>query len=165
MATIKQLPTAPRTKVFRAIISILKNDPVLSSVIRPPNFRAWSGGSHETVEFTYSSAPAIRITPTNGPDLWKFPSAQVGLLFLNVDLLIPGTDADDQLNLWWALEKAIYPSSFPAQAAIAAQLQAAGSYDGLVEFSQPAFDATPQERFFAATGQMKIKVLNSLTAG
>jgi hypothetical protein len=158
MATIKQLPVSPRTKVFRAITAILQRDPVLSSVVRPPNFRAWAGASHDNAEFTFSSSVSIRITPTNGPESWKFPDAFTGWLFLNVDMLIPGTDADDELNLWWSIERAIYPEDFAARSAIVAALQQAGAYSGLCEFSQPAFDATPQNRFFAATGQIKIQV-------
>ncbi len=123
MSTIKQLPVSPRTKVFRAITGILAHDPVLSSVVRPPNFRTWSGASHDTIDFTFSSTPSIRITPTNGPDTWKFPDA------------------------------------LPGAAKIVAKLQQAGAYSGLCEFSQPAFDASPQDRFFAATGQIKIEVI------
>jgi hypothetical protein len=163
MATIKQLPVSPRTKVFRAITGILQRDPVLSSVIRPPNFRTWSGGQHDNTEFTYSSSPSIRITPTNGPEAWKFPDAFMGWLFLNVDMLIPGTDADDELNLWFAIERALYPEDFNARAAIVASLQQAGAYSGLCEFSQPAFDAAPQNRFFAATGQIKIQITLQLS--
>jgi hypothetical protein len=163
MATLKQLPVAPRTKVFRALVGILQHDPVIQSVVRGPNFRAWNGSSHDTMDFTFSSTPSIRITPTCGPDQWKFPSAQTGDLYLNVAMLIPGTDADDQFNLWWALELAIYPDNFAARAAIVAKLQAAGSYDGLVSFSQPAADPNPSDRFFAASGQMKITVLNQIS--
>jgi hypothetical protein len=163
MATIKQLPTSPRTKVFRTLDNILRRDPVLSSVIKPESFRSWAGKSHDNLEFTFSSAPGIRLTPTNGPELWKFPDAFVGDLFIKVEMLIPGTDADDQLNLWWAIERAIYPDTFPLQQANVAALQQAGAYTGLTEFSQPAFDEAPQDRFFAAIGQMKIQVVLQLT--
>jgi hypothetical protein len=163
MATIKTLPVGARTKVFRAITAILRRDPVLSSVVRPQNFRDWAGASHDTIEFTFSSSVAIRITPTNWPETWKYPDAFKGWLFLNVDMLIPGTDADDELNLWQAIERALYPEDFAARSAIVAALQQAGAYSGLCEFSQPAFDPTPQNRFFAATGQIKIEVTLQLS--
>lgn len=87
----------------------------------------------------------------------------VGPLFLNVDMLIPGTDADDELNLWWAIEHALYPQSFAAQQANVAALQLAGANTGLCMFSQPAFDPTPSDKFFAATGQIKIDIRLQLT--
>jgi hypothetical protein len=158
MATIKQLPVSPRTKVFRAICAILQHDPVLSSVIKPENFRAWSGKGQDNMVFEYSNCPAIRITPANGPEQFQFPSAMVGALYLNVNMIIPGSDADDQLNLWWAIELALYPKSWAGAAANIATLQKAGANSGECFFSQPAFDPVPTDRFWAATGQIKIDV-------
>jgi hypothetical protein len=163
MSTIKQLPIAPRTKVYRAICGILRRDPVLSSVVRSTNFRDWAGKENDGLEFSFSDSPSIRITPGCGPDLWKFPSAQTGDLILNVAMLIPGTDADDQFNLWWAITLAIYPDDFLRRSTIITTLQQAGSYDGLVSFSQPAADPNPSDRFFAASGQMRITVLNQIS--
>lgn len=132
-------------------------------MVKPDNFRCWSGRSHDSFEFTFSSSPSLRITPTCGPESFLFPTAMVGPLFLNVDMLIPGTDADDELNLWWAIEHALYPQSFAAQQANVAALQLAGANTGLCMFSQPAFDPTPSDKFFAATGQIKIDIRLQLT--
>jgi hypothetical protein len=144
-------------------VSILKHDPVLKTVVKAENFRAWTGASHDNMVFEFSGSPSIRITPSNGPETWKFPSAFTGWLFLNVDILIPGTDADDQLNLWDAIERALYPDVFATQQANVLALQQAGAYTGMCEFSMPAFDPSPTDRFFAATGQIKIEILRSLT--
>lgn len=163
IATLKTLPTSPRTKVFRAVVALLQQNPVILSCIKPDSFRSWSGRSHDAIEFSSSMYPAIRITPTNGPEGWIFPTAMRGWLYLNVDMLIFGTDADDQLNLWWAVEKAIYPDVYSQQQANVAALQAAGAYTGLCEFSQPAFDPLPIDKIWAATGQIKIEILLQLT--
>jgi hypothetical protein len=163
MATIKQLKTVPFTRVFRAIVSLLQHDPVLSNVIKPPNFRCWSGQSQDNMVFEFSNSPSLRITPHTSAEVWRFPNAFEGWLFLNVDMLIPGTDADDELNLWGAIEQAIYPDDRELQLANVLALQQAGASTGLAEFSQPAFDPTPSDRFFAATGQIKIAVLRQLT--
>jgi hypothetical protein len=162
MATLKSLPTCPRTTVFRKIVQILKNDPVLSNVIRPGSLRSWSGSSHDNVEFSYSQAPAIRLTPASGPEDWKYPDAQVGALYINVEMLVAGTDADDEINLWWAIERAIYPFDEAKRFAIVRELQQASAHSGLCTFSQPAFDPEPGNKFFAATGQIKIDVLLQL---
>jgi hypothetical protein len=66
------------------------------------------------------------------------------------------------MNLWWAIEKALYPSDFTAKSANISALQAAGAYTGLAEFTQPAFDDSPSDKFFAAYGQIKIDVLLQL---
>ena len=163
MATLKQLPVSPRTKVYRALCSILQHDPVLSTVIKPDNFRTWAGKSHDNIVFEFSNSPSLRITPTNGPEEWKFPDAFMGWLYLNCEMLIPGTDADDELNLWWAIERAIYPEDYEAQQANVRALQLAGAYSGLTDFSQPAFDPAPTDRFFACSGQIRIQVLLQLT--
>ena len=157
MATILQLPTSPRTKVYRAIDNALRRDPVLSSVVKADSFRSWSGKGKDTTEFTYSMAPAIRLTPMNGPEQFAFPSAMKGWLYINVEMLLTGTDYDDVMNLWWALELALYTQGVPQA------LNAAGAYSGLCLFSQPAFDPSPADRYFAATGQIKIEVLLQLT--
>lgn len=136
---------------------------MLSSVVKPANFRCWSGQTQDGTEFVFSSSPSIRITPHTSAEVWRFPNAFEGWLYMNVDMLIPGTDADDELNLWGAIEQAIYPDDFAKQLANVQALQQAGASTGLCEFSQPAFDPTPSDRFFAATGQIKIAVLRQLT--
>ena len=158
---ITQLPVCPRTTVFRKICSILKQDQVLSSVIKPGSFRTWSGASHDSIEFSVSMAPAVRLTPTTGPENAKFPYGRVGKLYIQAEMLLAGTDIDDVLNLWWAMEQALYPPSNPG--AFITVLQAAGAYSGLPLFSQPAYDESPADRFFAAIGQIQIDVLLNLT--
>ena len=163
MATLAlNLPTSPRTSVFRALDKILRNDPVLQRTVRPQAFRSWSGNSYDSVDFTLAMAPCLRLTPSNGPEVWKFPDAFVGPLFIKVEMLVAGYDVDDVLNLWWAIEKALYPSDNVAKSANISTLQAAGAYTGLAEFTQPAFDDSPENKFFAAYGQIKIDVLLQL---
>ena len=163
MATLKQLPVSPRTKVYRAVVAILQHDPVLSNVIKPENFRCWAGSSKDNMVFEFSNSPSLRVTPTNGPEEWIFPTAFRGWLYLQCEMLLAGTDVDDVFNLWFAIERALYPDDYASQQAMVAKLQQAGAYTGLPEFSQPAFDAQPADKFFAATGQIKIEVLLQLT--
>lgn len=151
------LPDSPRTKVFRAMVQILKASPTLGSVIKPGALRSWAGDSHDTIEFSWSLAPAIRLTPANGPEQFWSPNAMLGDLLVNCEMLVAGTCVDDVANLWWAIEKAFYPASDGGMAN-AATLQAAGAHSGLVLFSQPAYDPEPADKFFAAMGQLKIAV-------
>lgn len=158
MALNLPLPKSPHTSVFRAIVGLLTNDLVLRNIFKTGSLRSWSGGNFDTLEFSYSIAPAIRLTPANGPEQFWSPNAQVGALLINCEILIAGTNVDDVQNLWWAIEKAIYPADHTKAAANVAALQAAGAHSGLVLFSQPAFDSEPSDKFFAAMGQMKIDV-------
>jgi len=164
MATLS-LNTAPRASVFRKLVELVQNDATIKRVIsRPASFRAWTGNPVDSQPFSIDIAPAVRFTPASGPEVWFTPNAQKGPLLVNVEMLVMGSDADDVMNLWWAIERAIYPA---AQAPLYANLQAlqqAGAYSGLAEFTLPAFDPQPADNFWAATGQIKIEVRNQLLA-
>lgn len=164
MATLS-LNTAPRTSVFRKLVEIVQNDPTIKRVIsRPASFRAWTGKPVDGQPFSVDIAPAVRFTPIQGPDSWYSPNAQKGPLFVNVEMLIQGSDADDVMNLWWAIQRAIYPAAQEDLYANLQVLQQAGAHDGLAEFTLPAFDPGPRDNFWAATGQIKIMIRNQLLA-
>jgi hypothetical protein len=152
------LPTSPRTSVFRALVKILKNDPTFSNAVPADNLRTWSGSSHDTMVPSYSGSPFVRLTPTNGPETFWSPNSMRGDLLIRVEMLVPGTNVDDPQNLWYAIEKAIYPNVSGSAASNVVALQAAGALTGYAEFTQPAFDFEPQERMFACVGQIKITV-------
>jgi hypothetical protein len=156
------LPTSPRTAVFRQLIAILRADPVLSATLK--TLLCWEGKPTDAQDLTTGNAPALRVTPANGPDEWRYPEAFAGDLYLNCELLVTGYDADDLFNLWWAIQRAIYPASFAAKTANVAALQAAGSRTGLAEFSMIAtVDLPPDSNLQHAMGQIKINILEQLT--
>jgi hypothetical protein len=62
------------------------------------------------------------------------------------------------LNLWWAVEKALYPQDPVVKLALNRELQLVGASSGLSEFSQPAFDPKPESNYFHCAGQIKIAV-------
>jgi hypothetical protein len=161
MATLN-LPTSPRTRVFRKIDTILRNDPLLSPVISGGSFLSWQGNACDDASFATSMAPAMRITPMNGPEVWKYPDSFVGWLFINCEILVSGYDYDDVFDLWWAVEKALYPSDLPTKLALIKSLQDVGAETGLAEFSQPAFDPKPESNYLHCAGQIKIAVLLNL---
>jgi hypothetical protein len=153
---VLDLNTSPRIAVLRQVETILRNDPTLKRVVK--TWRTWKEKPGQNAPFgTDNPLPAIRITPTTGPDMWRYPDAFVGPLFLNFEMLIPGQEAEDVFNLWYALCNAVYPGGGVTQTNISA-LQTAGANSGLVEFSAPAFDPTPDGEMWLANGQMKIDV-------
>ncbi len=158
MATL-DLNTSPRTAVFRKIETILKTNATLKRVVK--TWRFWSEKPGQNPPFNIDLAPAVRVTPTNGPETWKFPNAFMGPMYLNFEYLLKGCDADDPLNFWWAIATAIYPGGQLTNNNVQA-LQQAGAYSGLIEFSVPGYDSDPDGNFWACSGQLKIDVLNQL---
>jgi hypothetical protein len=154
---IHQLPTSPRTTLFRAIDNLLRKDPVLSSVIRPGSFRSWSGTQYDSMDFQFSSAPGIRLTPTAGPTDFKYPETMSGDLFINVECLVVGQNVDDLLNLWGAIEAAIYPSDYQRKCEIIQMLQTSYLLS-VITFTMPAFDAAPEAQFLRGMGQIRAPV-------
>jgi hypothetical protein len=158
MATLDLNPS-PKATVFRKICSLIRNDPTIKRIFKPASIRDWSGKAQDCEPFNVSIAPAIRLTPTQGPENWKYPDATKGTLFIKIEMLVWGTDVDDAMNLWYAIERAIYPLNPATTLTNITALQAAGAYSGLAEFPQPAFDPQPDENYFAAVGQIAIDVL------
>jgi hypothetical protein len=153
------LNTSPRIAVMRQIETILKTNPTLKRVVK--TWRTWKEKPGQNAPFgTDSDLPAVRITPVSGPDIWRFPDAMVGPLYLNFEMLLQGSELEDVFNLWYALCNAIYPgsSATPSTQTNISALQTAGANTGLVEFSSPAFDPSPDGSMWLAQGQMKIDV-------
>ena len=157
--------TSPRTSVFRKIVGYIRNDPTIRRIVRPTSIRAWDGLPQDAQPFAPEITPAIRLTPTAAADTWWTPGATRGPLFINVEMLVKGTNVDDVMDLWWAIVRAIYPAAQSDTNANVLALQKAGAYSGLAEFSLPAFDADPDNFVFFAVGQIKIDVNNQLLAG
>ena len=162
-AAALSLPQAPRSAVFRAMETVVRGNPTFQRIVKPASFRTWSGQPEDAKPFTYEIAPAMRWTPTSGPEQFNTPSSMVGPLFINCEILIKGTDCDDVANLWWMLERCFYPDQ-PGSNTIAASLNAAGAFTGLVFFTQPAYDPDPDGVWLAASGQMRIDVLNAINS-
>jgi hypothetical protein len=153
------LNTSPRVAVLRQVELILKNDPTLKRVVK--TWRTWKELPGQNAPFgTDVPLPAVRITPANGPDLWRFPDAFVGKLYLQFEMLLFGSIAEDTYNLWFAMCTAIYPGSagVVTTSSNIQSLQKAGANTGLVEFSMPAYDPTPDGNNTLAIGQMSIDV-------
>lgn len=162
------LPDSPRKLVFRRIVKQLRNDPTLSRTARV--LVAWEGTPTDGQELTIGKAPGLRLTPTCGPETWASNDSTRSWLFIDVDILIPGTDVGDMLDLWWAVERAIYPCDRAAQLAFQRELrepggpEGSGALTGLIEFSQPAADDGPADQMQQARAQMRVEMRQCLVA-
>ncbi len=161
------LPKASKTAVYRAMEQLVRDNPTIGRIIKPSSFRTWSGKPDDAKEFTFAIAPAMRWTPQPGPEDFRTPSMQVGPLFINCEVLLKGTNVDDLTNFWWALECVFYPGAIAVLAAgnnsVIQTLITAGAHTGLVLFTQPGFDPSPDGVWLAGQGQLKIDVRNELT--
>ena len=161
------LPDSPRKLVFRRIVQQLKNDPVLRRSLK--TILAWGGSPEDARPLTLDESPAIRLTPGFGPDEWRFPDGTSGWMFIKVEMLVPGFDVGDMIDLWWAIETALYPRDWPARMAFQKELREvglpqdlAGAATGQISFSQPVADDYPADQHQHAVGEMKIEVLMNM---
>lgn len=161
-----ELDASPRTRVFRTIDAILRRDATLKRLFgKKGSYRSWTGDPGDAKPMAVELAPAVRITPAGlGEDQWYSPDSQTGDLVVDVELMIRGTNADDLMNAWWAIQRAIYPEDQAARLQLANDVQGAGSFSGMITFLDPAFDRQAAENagYFHALGRMKVDVLEAL---
>lgn len=153
-----KLPTAATTAIFRRIERQLRNDKALGRVVN--SWTTWEGCPSDRVPNATGSAPLITLTPQAEAENWWAPSTQKGTLLVRVDMLVTGTCVDDVLNLWWAIQRACYPSDSTERLGFQGDLQAAGAHTGLIRFSQPAFDSDPaagEDGQFLARGELAVE--------
>ena len=158
------LPTSPRAAVFRAMETIVRGDATFQRAIKAAEFRTWKGDPNDPRPFTYAEAPCFRWTPMNTGEEFKTPDTMAGDLLINCEVIIRGCCCDDLTNLWWMLTRCFYPATLSQRNANIQTLQNAGARSGLVLFSQPAFDPSPDGVFFAGQGQIKIEIQSQLNS-
>lgn len=161
MATLDGFPQSPRCAVFRALEGLIRHDPVIAANVR--TIWSWTGLPTDDDPPTIAMCPWMRISPAHGPDDWRFPEAFTGYLFLQVELMVAGYDADDLMNFWWAVQRAIYPKDQAAKTTNIAALRAAGAYPGTAEFTLIPAPVQPDSNFQQATGQIRIQIMEQLS--
>lgn len=160
---LKGLDDSPRTKVFRAIDDLLRNDPTIRNIItKPGSFRSWQGDTNDKADFGLSQAPAIRLTPQPEPEQWWYPATTKGFLTITFEVITPGLAIDDVDNLVYAMHRVLVPHSDPASVQTTInKLKDAGAVTGLVQFSMPAYDPRPADGLCMATGQFRLELQTS----
>ena len=153
------LNECPWVTVFRLIDVTLRSDPDLQRVVR--TWQSWEGDTGSAQEIAIAAAPAIQLTPVMGEESYWAADSMQGDLVIQVYMVIPGYCSDDVGNLWFAIEKALYPNTPQTNAAYIYRLQQAGAHKGLIIFSRPATfaaDQAGQDGCLRAQGSMKISV-------
>jgi hypothetical protein len=160
------LPSSPRTAVFRAMEQIVRQNVIFSRTVKPDRFRTWQGEPRDVKPFSYQEAPCLRWTPMHAGEEFRTPDSMSGDLLINCEVIIAGSCVDDLTNFWWMLVRCFYPPQTSATSinTIVTTLMTAGARSGLVKFSQPAFDPAPDGVFFAGQGQLKIEIQSNLSS-
>ena len=80
-----------------------------------------------------------------------------GELAIQVEILLPGTNIDNLTNFWWMVQRCFYPGGGQNDS-IQTALVSIGARSGIVRFSQPAFDPSPDGVWLAGQGQIMIAI-------
>lgn len=103
------LPKSAYTKIYRAIEDQLKSDPVLQRVVKTWNI--FQGKTQDFQAPSISQYPAIALlVSSSGMSPWSQATNEETMV-IDIEIAVNGTDQDDLLNLWWAVQKALKPST------------------------------------------------------
>jgi hypothetical protein len=134
---------------------------VLAKTIR--TWKLWDGSKLAQGPDLSSEMPVLRLEPAIGPQTWWSPDAHIGPLMIRVNYSIQTRYVEDVLNLWEAIENALYPyGRWDEQERMRMALVECGSDTGQWEFAMPASDPNPRETedgIFHCIGMMRISVV------
>ena len=132
---IEGIPQSSRTRIYKRIVAQLKTDPDIGSRVE---WICWDG-SRKDVTTIASNKPTIRLFPQLGPGQFAYADGQRNDLIIDVEMFIQNSyDATDCLDLWTAIEQAIYPfNQREKQKKFELALEALGAEIGEILFAQP----------------------------
>jgi hypothetical protein len=112
MATLP-IADSPRTLVFREFVRLVTTDPEMGRL--GVKFRAWEGNpDDDQAPGSPEGMPWLRFSPAGGR---QEPAGLRKLsipMAIHVDMLTPGYDVADSMNLWQVFEDLILSQSFRA---------------------------------------------------
>jgi hypothetical protein len=148
------LPPSPVRRVYREIVRTLQADATLDRAVR--TWRVWDGRD-KVLEVSRAQCPALMLTPTGGAERGRGATGYQGALLIDVRLAVPGTNWDDLADLWYAVQKALYPTDDTTSTAIRVALDALGVF-GEIEFDAPLRWQGPDSdlTFLAGLGRMTV---------
>lgn len=101
------LPTSPYTAIYREVIKILKENPTLHDVVK--SWKEFVGKSDDFAPPPISAMPSIATQfSSSGMSPWS-QGAHEETMVITLELAVVGTNADDLMDLWWAVLKALKP--------------------------------------------------------
>lgn len=155
------LPDSPYTAAFRQVVQELRDGAFLQRL--GVTLRVYDGQSpsNDVAPFADVQAPAIRVTPTAEAGAWENEGQHASGLNLKLETLTKGTNADDAMNLWWALVRTLYPgdqSVFGRISAVVQGTEPPGSALISYTIAQPTFTPVGVDDGVALMGEGMIRV-------
>ncbi len=151
------LPNSTPTLLFRKVVQILQNDGPLSRAVCEWKTFTERDGKSGTADARGKAT--VSLFPYIYPNQGRFtPSSDRLPLAIAVTMSFDSSDAGDYLDLWLAVQRAIFPVDRAARDAIIRQLQELGSLSEPV-FRSPTPDATnaPASQRWECTGTILLE--------
>jgi hypothetical protein len=162
---LKDLPEGPRAIVYEAICQALRNDPTLKTIIPPGGWRTYTGEDDSDAPPGEDSLPAIEVLPYGTAASSESMLSQSSPLGIGINVATEGLDVRDLLNLWDAVEGAIFKGD--GQGALLnlfkARLNGTGARVLQVNLSQPGIapvqSAMDARQAMAASGSILVNLI------
>lgn len=154
------LPVSSRTKVFRKLVSFMQADNILGRVFKEDSWYTWDGRNDAAVQLSSGAMPAIRLTPVGKAGVPQTPVRQTSPFGVAIELAVNSFNMDDLLNLWGAVELAIFPGDGSNALLTAMQIVYPEVYDITLDTPAitPKTDAT-NASFLYAVGTLTVQML------
>lgn len=117
------LPDSEETTAFRFIEKVLRNDPDLKRVVK--QWVTWTGDAIDVLEPTFASCPYVMLSPGPTATDWETESQHKSPLIITIMAAVAGSNADQLMNLWAAIRRALFPRDEAAYEAVRAASAAA----------------------------------------
>lgn len=147
---------------FRAVDSILRHDPVLSSITE--QMLSWRGEVEDVLDPTASTCPWLRISPSADVSWWETEGQHRMPMSITLEAAVMGSDITQMLNYWAAIRRALWPQGdATARDAIRTAMQAARISRPIL--TQPSYtvmkltDSDSGARITLAQGQLRLILL------
>jgi hypothetical protein len=130
-ATDLQVPQSVEAYSFRAIESVLRNDPVLSPLVR--HWGTLRDNQTDFVTPEWSLCPYLRLSIGPVAADWVTELEHVGGFALNFHMAVQGWNIDNLFNFWGVIRRAIFPIDNNAAALIQQKIRGSNPYEGVTK--------------------------------
>ncbi len=102
------LPDSPRKLIFRTLVDLFQQDPILKATIAPGSWYVWDGSITSNTPWGTGLFPAAQITPLAIPATAETVAQQNSPFGIQLVIGTFGLNVDDLLDLWSAFENVVF---------------------------------------------------------
>ena len=153
-----ELPDCHEVKAFRAIETILRNDPTLKRVTR--HFNAWTGAAEDVLGPTFALCPYLQISPAPQPSDWESEGQHKMPMSIALLCCVAGSNRDQLMNYWAVIRRALWPEDPERFAAVRKLVQDARVTRPVLQAQAYGIQVQEQGvRLLVAEGTLKLILL------